>query len=243
MSTTDFTATPIKACNKCGANDRNNSGNCRVCARATSRAWKRSNPEKIKASGQAYVAKNRDAERSRQARWYEKNKSRASASHAAWRKKNGEARRAYTTAWRASNLTKYKATMAAYLETNKVRISLTQANYRKNNRVKIRSAHIVWNRANSDRLKSYAHNRRARVRDAIGVLSPGLAKKLFALQKGKCPCCKKPLGHDFHIDHIYPLALGGSNSDDNIQLLRKSCNHQKSYVDPVVFMQRRGFLL
>lgn len=35
----------------------------------------------------------------------------------------------------------------------------------------------------------------------------------------------------------------GTNTDDNIQLLRKLCNLQKSAKHPVDFMQQRGFLL
>lgn len=45
------------------------------------------------------------------------------------------------------------------------------------------------------------------------------------------------------MDHIVPLALGGSNTDGNIQLLRATCNQQKHAKHPVVFMQERGFLL
>ena len=65
----------------------------------------------------------------------------------------------------------------------------------------------------------------------------------MVLQKGLCPCCRKPLGNDYHMDHIIPLALGGSNGDNNIQLLRSECNLEKQAKHPVDFMQSRGFLL
>lgn len=87
-------------------------------------------------------------------------------------------------------------------------------------------------------------NRRARGIKSVGMLSKGLADKLFALQRGKCACgCKQPLGDDYHLDHIIPLALGGANTDDNIQLLRPLCNHQKNAKHPIDFMQSRGYLL
>ena len=54
---------------------------------------------------------------------------------------------------------------------------------------------------------------------------------------------KKPLGNDYHLDHINPLALGGSKTDEKIQLLRATCNLQKNAKHPVDFMQSRGFLL
>lgn len=74
-------------------------------------------------------------------------------------------------------------------------------------------------------------------------MSSGLAIRLYKLQRGKCACCGLPLGDDYHLDHIMPLALGGTNTDDNIQLLRAKCNMQKSAKHPVDFMQQRGFLL
>lgn len=55
--------------------------------------------------------------------------------------------------------------------------------------------------------------------------------------------CGKPLGDAYHLDHVMPLALGGSNTDDNMQLLRDRCNLQKHAKHPVDFMQERGFLL
>ena len=76
-----------------------------------------------------------------------------------------------------------------------------------------------------------------------GVLTLGLSLRLFQLQKGKCACCKKPLGSNYHMDHIMPLALGGTNTNDNIQLLRARCNLQKQAKHPVDFMQQRGYLL
>jgi len=74
--------------------------------------------------------------------------------------------------------------------------------------------------------------------------SPNLSEKLFVLQKGICACgCQQPLGRDYHLDHRMPLALGGTNTDDNVQLLTKLCNLQKGKKHPIDFMQSRGFLI
>jgi 5-methylcytosine-specific restriction endonuclease McrA len=53
----------------------------------------------------------------------------------------------------------------------------------------------------------------------------------------------QPLGDNYHLDHITPITLGGSNTDDNMQLLRQRCNNQKYNKHPIDFMQSRGFLL
>lgn len=101
-----------------------------------------------------------------------------------------------------------------------------------------------WRNRNPEKRRIVAHNRRARVRDAEGMLSHGLAERLIKLQRGKCACgCKQPLGDDYHLDHIMPLALEGTNTDDNIQLLRQRCNNQKHAKHPIDFMQQRGYLL
>lgn len=92
-------------------------------------------------------------------------------------------------------------------------------------------------------MRARSNNMRAKRIKAEGLLSNDLLAKLHKLQKGKCPCCKKSLGDDFHMDHIVPLAKGGTNTDDNIQLLRDRCNLKKSTMDPILFMQVNGFLI
>lgn len=90
-------------------------------------------------------------------------------------------------------------------------------------------------------------NRKARERAAKGQLSRGIRKALYAAQKGRCPVCKDALvlegARKYHIDHVVPLAAGGTHTDDNVQLLCPDCNVSKGAKDPIEFMQSRGFLL
>ena len=76
-----------------------------------------------------------------------------------------------------------------------------------------------------------------------GKISKDIAKRLMVLQKRKCACCEVIISKEYHIDHIMPIALGGSNTDDNIQLLCKSCNLRKSAKHPIDYMQSIGKLL
>jgi len=82
---------------------------------------------------------------------------------------------------------------------------------------------------------------RRRAKTLGGHLSNNLIGVLFKKQKGICPCCGKPLGVDFHLDHITPLAKGGAHADWNMQLMRSECNIEKSDQDPESFMWKRGF--
>jgi len=57
-----------------------------------------------------------------------------------------------------------------------------------------------------------------------------LRRKLFGDQKGRCaaPWCRKDKTYpEFEGDHIIPIDRGGTNRDNNYQLLCKECNTQK----------------
>lgn len=104
-------------------------------------------------------------------------------------------------------------------------------------RAEYRRRSIELQRAN---LRRY----RARQRNAPGELSSNIVEILMQRQRSQCACCRADLqrvGH--HLDHIEPLVRGGSNADENVQLLCPPCNYSKSGRDPVEFMQSRGFLL
>ena len=62
-------------------------------------------------------------------------------------------------------------------------------------------------------------------------------------QKWKCINCKKIIKRKYHIDHIMPIALGGSNHAYNIQLLCPKCNLQKNAKHPIDWANKNGRLL
>jgi 5-methylcytosine-specific restriction endonuclease McrA len=186
---------------------------CKACAKTRSIAWSKANPDKVKVSSAAWKKANSEKIKEADKNRYASNPEIGRAKSAAWRIKNQDSAKARHAAWYAANRDKRKANVAA------------------------------WKIANPDVVRIHWQNYRARKRSSGGKLSNGLAEKLFSLQKGKCACCKKPLGNNYHLDHIMPLARGGSNTDDNIQLLRQPCNLQKHAKDPIEFMQSRGLLL
>ena len=53
--------------------------------------------------------------------------------------------------------------------------------------------------------------------------------KLMEDSEQACACCKAPFNEiTISADHVIPLACGGTNTINNIQILCKRCNSQKS---------------
>lgn len=152
-------------------------------------------------------------------------------------------REKFTPEWLAANALAIKEQKAERKITAKARSLAAAKKWNAANPDKVKERVRAWQKANPEACRIIRQNRRTRKLENGGKLSMGLMSKLFKLQKGKCACCLKPLGDKYHMDHIMPLALGGSNTDDNIQLLRQRCNHQKHAKHPIDFMRERGFLL
>ncbi len=219
----------IRFCNKCQADtERNASGKCKPCVKAYNAAWRAANPEKAQAARMAWDATNHERKKASEAAWKAENKERAKATTAAWIAANRERRDAVAASWREANADIAKTATSAW---------------RAANPDKVKADNAAWHKANPEARRIHEHNRRARMRENGGELSSDIAKRLYFSQQGKCPCCKLPLGDDYHMDHILPIALGGQNVDSNMQLLRSTCNHNKHAKHPIDFMQQRGFLL
>ena len=148
-----------------------------------------------------------------------------------------------SAAYYRSNKEKCLAECKAYRISNRERINKWQREWREKNKDKARIYSSRWRAKNIEKCRLIVQNRRAKLRANGGVLTYGISEKLYKLQRGKCACCGKPLGKNYQLDHIMPVALGGVNEDWNIQLLRATCNYQKHAKHPITFMQERGFLL
>lgn len=96
---------------------------------------------------------------------------------------------------------------------------------------------------NSEDWEKFSHIRRAREVGAEGKFTKAEVKALFERQRGKCAYCSKSIRDGYHVDHIVPLARGGSNWITNISLACAKCNTSKGAADPIEFARRNGKLL
>ncbi|MCY4455148.1 MAG: HNH endonuclease signature motif containing protein [Chloroflexi bacterium] len=90
---------------------------------------------------------------------------------------------------------------------------------------------LVWDRqrrqdARLDRLRKIrardediAEARRERIRDAV---------RAFVWERDAGQCTQCGVEDDLQFDHVIPVAKGGGNTIDNIQILCGDCNRQKS---------------
>lgn len=154
-----------------------------------------------------------------------------------------DCKKEFSKRWRENNIKKVKLQEKIYRDSHKEQAKIRIKKWGQDNPEKRNLTVRKWQKKNPEAMRIIDHNKRARKKIAGGTLSKGLAKKLFVLQKGKCACCGKSLGDNYHLDHIMPIALGGANEDWNIQLLTQRCNNQKYAKHPVDFMREKGFLI
>lgn len=221
----DGNSTPTKTCTKCGVEKSDSAFpwhtkamgirrvDCIQCRRGTGKKYHADNKDAINAKKRDRYPEIADRHNATTREWYYRNHEVEKAKRDTYRAENPEKALAATRAYRAANPEKCKAAEDAYAQAN------------------------PWVR------RVITQNRRARMK-AAGEVPHGVVQLLLTQQKWKCVCCGADLKADgFHLDHIQPLAGGGLNSIDNLQLLTPKCNLQKGAKHPIDFMQSRGFLL
>ena len=113
----------------------------------------------------------------------------------------------------------------------------------KRNAEHVKAKKLAYSRKNKAKVCAWMSKRRARKIGAEGSYTDGDISKLYHLQRGHCACCKCSLKSGYQIDHVMPLALGGSNWPSNLQLLCRFCNQSKGAKHPIEFMKKNGMLL
>ena len=214
-----------KLCNKCGeiknkldfnksANSANGlRSNCRLCQKLVRRDW---------------YLKNRDREIKKSLLWTKENPEKARLKDIRRNKLNPCRTSNQAKAWRLAN-----PELAKELSKN----------WKKNNKDKVNKSARESYKKNPEKYLLKLHRRRELVKSFFTAFTKHDIDSLILKQQGKCIICKILIYKKFHRDHIIPLALGGTNDKNNIQILCPSCNSRKAAKDPITFMQENGFLI
>ena len=205
----------VKPCIKCGAQDRYVDGACKPCKSESNAKWAKNNPEKHTNRVIRWQKANHDKHTENVRKWREANPKKVADASRKWREANPEKEAANKRKWRKANLER-------------------DAKSSRN-----------WQKANPEKCKVMKQNRRAKKKGNGGKLSKDIAQRLLNLQNGRCSCgCGASLkATGYHMDHIMPIALGGTNTDNNIQLLTPKCNLRKSAKHPDDWARENGRLI
>lgn len=194
--------------------------------------YRANNKEKIKRSAAIYRDKNREKARKASDNWKAANPDRARQAIKKWQQEHKDKRRASCAKWKESHYEQAK-------ESNRIRAQKR----RTENKEHCLEVKRKWAKSNPDKILSYNRNSKYKRKNASGKHNGKDIQSLFFLQKGKCAICCFSIKEKKHVDHIIPLAIGGTNDRYNLQLLCPSCNLKKNAQHPIDFMQSRGYLL
>lgn len=180
------------------------------------REWRAKNRDRELAKRRAYYAANTDkvyTAKIRQSRKDTANKKRAAAAAKKWREKNPSKIREMNRKYHASHLEQQKSRRKLWLEKN----PNWSAEYFKRNR---------------DQFRKHRQTRRARVNSATIGDTNLISKWESRWRKKKSVkcywCCSMVKSVPCHVDHIIPLARGGSHSIENLCISCPKCNLSKN---------------
>ena len=213
----DMSILPFKRCTKCGElKDRGEFAkdpqkkdglysSCKECYKARYQSNREQEVERVK----RYQRENRDSVLTYKKKYYSENREIEIRKMAARREKRVEADKEY----RRRNREKINAASALWSSLNKARRRL---------------ALRIWRKNHPEKTKAQKINRHARERGGAGSITAQEWQALKEFYNYTCLCCgRREPEIKLTLDHVKPLALGGTNTIDNAQCLCGSCNSRK----------------
>lgn len=175
----------------------------------------------------------------------------------AWAEKNRDKRISSAKAWRDRNKVEIqKKSAQQYAENPKKYRAQALASYHRHRNKRMGSAK-TWKEQNKDACLAYSaqyaathkveratqqRNRYAKQK-ALGTHTAHDVLHLLHMQRYKCAACHVCVKSKYHVDHVVPLFLNGSNGKENLQILCPTCNVRKNKKDPIEWAQQNGRLL
>jgi 5-methylcytosine-specific restriction endonuclease McrA len=173
---------------------------CRACEREYTKLYRSKYPEKAKESQRKYKSNNP-----------EKVMEIMRKSHSKYYKENRTTVLQKNREWKASN----KA----------LALELTRQ-WQVKNADRYHEYNKQWKKENADKVCLQGQKRRASKRGSGGTITAKEWRELQNKYDNKCLCCGKT-GGKLTLDHVVPLALGGTHTIDNAQPLCSLCNSKK----------------
>lgn len=172
------------------------------------REWVRNNPDKVKAH------KKRD---------YERHKSRYIEQSKKWIKQNPDKRKASALKYYYSHKEQYDERQKGYRLDGRRKAAVSR--YYAEHREEILSRKREYYRLHPEKVAVYKARRKARMNLAEGDFTESEWLSLLSKWNRRCLACGST--ENITVDHVVPLAVGGTNYIDNLQPLCRSCNCRK----------------
>lgn len=164
-----------------------------------------------------------------------------------WRARNPERCTETARKWKASNPERYAANARAWYAMNREKDVASSRAWREANPERYYSVVRAWQKDNPEKVAAISRKRRAKKLNSEGSHTAADVKAIFESQRGLCATCSTKLiksgKNRYHVDHIQPLAKGGTNDKYNLQCLCPGCNQRKSAKDPFAWAKDNGKLL
>jgi 5-methylcytosine-specific restriction endonuclease McrA len=137
--------------------------------------------------------------------------------------------------WCSENPEKAKAAEAQWRKANPERKAALQREYAQRHPERVLANLKRWQEENPDKYRDQVLIKRARRRGAR-TGEKVILDDIIQHDRGRCGICGDPIIGQLHLDHVVPIAAGGSHEPDNVQLAHPDCNARKwaklDYVPP-----------
>lgn len=220
--------------------------------RDRSAAWRASNPEKVKAQiarkterlreNPELRKKVRDRQRERY-RTDSQYREKVLEAGSIYRKRERENINRRIRSARAENPNRFREMERKRYSLNPKKKLESTAIWTRKNEERVREYKRIWVQENREKVRAARWRRKSRIKRVGGTFTGQDIKNLYENQRERCASCRASIRAGYEIDHVYPIALGGSNNPDNLQLLCTPCNRSKSYKDPIAWANENGRLL
>lgn len=173
-----------------------------------------------------YIEKNRERVYEYNNKWARENREKVNEWQKIWRERNPEKIKEYWAKNRARHAQRRLEILKKWRSENKAHLQKYSVEYRTKNATQVKEKRRQYEIRFSERVRANKHTRRTRILGLGSKIDPEYVKFLKIVQGMKCNYCGQHMDK-YQIDHIVPIARGGDNSNENLQLLCAPCNRQK----------------
>lgn len=190
---------------------------CKACKSLVESARRAASPDRVKEQKRASYLKHRDKRLEADRRYYAENRERVLERTARYQREHPEVQQKASAKYKATNRERILP-----------KVRERSARWRAQNRDKDRAAALRWQKTNPDAYRANQHRYRTQKKGNGGSYTAAEWQELKARYDHRCLCCGRQEPEIvLTVDHVVPVARGGSSDIANIQPLCLSCNCSK----------------